>query len=162
MTTDFDRIFSQFDNADPTQSGGGGSKITIAGKHKVRVTACKLKESEQGNQVFFIAEYELLESNVARSEDNPNGPTAGTEYSWTCDVTRKFGDNLVGMNDVAAFLAAATGHDPAHAEGIGGSHLKSAVGDKQPLKGREVLCVTIPKVGKQSGQPWTKHVWSPA
>lgn len=154
MSTDFDRIFTDFEkNADPSQAGGGGNKIKQQGKHLVEVQACKLKESDQVNAIYFIVEFELQKTNV-------DDLTVGNSYSWTCDITRRFGDVYAGMNDVAAFLSAAIGKDPSSAEGIGGGHLKEATSDEQPLRGLTVLLETNPKETK-AGRTWVQHIWSP-
>lgn len=152
MSTDVDRIFDDFDNADPSKAGGGGNKIAVEGRFKVRVDKHLIKVSDKTNQIFFVCEFEVLESSV---DEVP----VGAKRSWTCDMTRRFGDNMVGRDDVAGHLVACAGGDAATTD-VGKEDLQAATGEKQVLKGSEVMLDTVPKVGEKSNRPWTQHRWS--
>lgn len=157
MSSAVDAIYNNFNNADPAAAGGGGNKIAVAGDFLVKVDKHLIRESQKTTQVFFVCEYEVLESSV------PEIP-AGSKRSWTCDLTRKFGkDTYPGVNDTAAHLVACSGHDPTKGEvSVSKADLQEAVGEEQPFRGKLVRLQTVPKIAEGSGRPWTQAIWSPA
>ncbi len=153
MSTDVDRIFDDFDNADPSKAGGGGNKIAVEGEFRVRVDKHLIHPSDKTNQIFFVCEFEVLESS---SDEVP----VGAKRSWTCDMTRRFGDNMVGRDDVAGHLVACAGGEAATTD-IGKEDLQAATGDDQLLKGKEVMLSTVPRVAEKSQRTWVQHLRRP-
>ncbi len=153
--TDFDRIFSEFNDADPTAVVARTPKLDVEGEHVVEIEKVTMRDSDQLSAVYLIVEFRPISSSHESIK-------LGQPYSWTCDVTKTFGPNKVGLNNAKQFLAAALGMqaDSPDAMALGGAHIKDAVSDENPLAGRRVAVHTNPRTS-QENRPWTMHNWSP-
>lgn len=148
---DLDAVFSDFDNADPSNVGGRNPKITTAGEFVVEVEECRCVESKQYNAVYYVAELKVIESNT----DNV---AEGSKHSWVHNMLEKF----FGASNTKQFIAAAAGLDVAseEAKAIGRSEVEESWGEDQPLKGVQLNLKTFPKTTK-SGRDIVVHEWSP-
>ncbi len=153
--TDFDRIFSEFNDADPTQVTARTPKLDVDGEHVVEIEKVTMIDSQQFNGVLLIVEFRPVSSSHESIK-------LGQSYSWTCDVTKTFGPNKVGLNNAKQFLAAALGMeaDTPEAMALGGKHIEDAVSEDNPLAGRRVAVHTNPRMS-QENRSWTMHNWSP-
>jgi hypothetical protein len=147
------RIFADFDNADPTSGGGGGEYLSAPGSHLVEIEAVKLRESETTDKIFLIVEFKILETNA---EDL--GVRVGHTYAWVHNMLNKF----FGAANTKQFVAAALGLDPASAEAkaVGREAVEEAWGEDQPLAGETLRLKTANKTTK-TGNPFTTHTWGP-
>jgi len=152
--TDFDSIFSEFNDADPTAVSTRTPKLDVEGEHVVEIERVMMKDSDLNSAVLLIVEFRP----VASTHESIK---LGQPYSWTCDVTKTFGQNKVGLNHAKQFLAAALGMDAESpkAMALGGKQIKEAVSDENPLAGVRVAVHTNPRVSKEK-RPWTMHNWS--
>lgn len=129
----FDQLFGGMENASAENAGGGPPKLGPQSENEppidcvFRVVHVDLKPSDQYNATYLICEFEVVQSDDDRAR-------VGGTYSWTHDVTNKF----FGLSGAKNFLAAVIGYAPESddAKGIGKDHVKAAVADDQPLKGR--------------------------
>jgi hypothetical protein len=149
-----DRVFSDFDNADPTAGGGGGLYINTHGVHTVEIGEIKFRESERSSDIFYIVEFVVKETNTPDMVRVEN-----VTYTWTHKLTQQF----FGAANAKQFLAAALGIDPAspEAQALNSEQIKETFGEEQPLKGTTVRLTTKPKK-TQNGSDFTVHEWSPA
>ncbi len=152
MGIDMNRVFGDFDDADPTAGSGGGNTIKIQGTFKVRINNVFLKESDQYNTTYFIVEFTVLESSSDKID-------VGTDWSWAHDILNKW----YGAANTKQFIAAAVGLDPASADakGLTRQDVEDAVSDDQPLTDRIVMLKTQPKKTKNEGRDFTVHNWGP-
>ena len=152
MTINMDSVLGQFDGADPTKTGAGGNKITVAGDHVVQIEEVRIKESEQyGGKVYLIVEFKVLETTSDKIKTDQT-------YSWAHDIMEKF----FGAANAKGFLAAACGIDPAspEAKALGKKEMEEAWAENQPLAGEVVNLTTTPKVTK-GGFDFIVHKWTP-
>ena len=154
--TDFDRIFSEFNDADPSEVTTRTPKLDVDGEHVVEIEKVTMRDSEQFNGVLLIVEFRPVSSSHESIK-------LGEPYSWTCDVTKTFGPKKVGLNNAKQFLAAALGMDPTSDEAmaLSGKNIQEAVSEDNPLAGRRVAVHTNPRMSQEK-RPWTMHNWSPA
>jgi homoserine kinase len=61
-----ERIFSDFDNADPASVGGRSENISTPGTFVVEVEAVKCKKSDQYDAIYLIVEFKVLESEARK------------------------------------------------------------------------------------------------
>ena len=146
------RVFADFDNADPTAGGGGGEYISVSGAHLVEVEAVKFRESETSDKVFLIVEFKVLETNADEVR-------VGHTYAWVHNMLNKF----FGAANTKQFVAAALGLEPSSAEAraVNREAVEESWSDEQPLAGETLRLRTNNKTTK-SGQPFTTHTWAPA
>jgi hypothetical protein len=141
------------------------------GNYTVKIKGCKVVESQRDNRAFFVVETVVLESTNAEI-------TEGMDRSHVIDLSK-----VMGMPDIKAFVAAASGVDP-FSEAIDtlveeewARRLeKMGVTEKadyeqicelivneeiNPLEGQvmKLECVNITK--KSDGGDFTKHNWQP-
>lgn len=147
-----DRVFGDFDKADPTKSGGGSPWLEGYSVNVVEIKVVKVKESEKDDKIHFIVEYVVLETN---RDDIKVGDI---EYGWVHDLTNKW----YGKENAKQFLAAALGVDPASEEALALDQdaVEEAVGESQPLAGIKVRLETKPK-SRQDKSDFTVHEWTP-
>ncbi len=145
------RVFADFDNADPTEGGGGGEYISVSGAHLVEVEAVKYKESQTSDKVFLIVEFKVLETNTEEVR-------VGHTYAWVHNMLNRY----FGAANTKQFIAAALGLDPASAEAkaVSKDVVIEAWGEEQPLAGQTLKLRTTNKTTK-SGAAFTTHTWSP-
>lgn len=150
--TDINRVFADFDDADPSKSGGKDDTITVHGRHTVRIDAVRFKESDQYDAVYLIVEFTVVNS-------NHDAVTPGNAYAWAHNMLNKW----YGAANTKQFVAAALGMDPKgpEAKAITRDVVEEAWGESQPLRGQLVELKTTPKVSK-SGFDFTIHDWTPA
>jgi len=148
------KIFADFDKADPTSGGGGGEYISAPGSHLVEIEAVKLKESDTTDKIFLIVEFKILETNAEEI-----GVRVGHTYAWVHNMLNKF----FGAANTKQFVASALGLDPSSAEAkaVGRDAVEEAWGDEQPLAGETLRLKTANKTTK-AGNPFTTHTWGPA
>lgn len=147
------KIFEEFDAADPAEGGDGKNPtITEAGKHKVKIQRIRLKESEQYDAVYYLVDYEVIESNA-------DGVAVGASFCWAHNLTNKW----FGVSNAKQFIAAILGLSASspEARAIDRHTLEQSFGDAQPLAGEVVTLSTVPKVSK-TGNDFTVHNWSPS
>ncbi len=147
------KIFDDFDAADPAEGGDGKNPtITAAGKHKVKIERIRLKESEQYDAVYYLVDYEVIESNA-------DGVQVGSSYCWAHNLTNKW----YGVSNAKQFIAAILGLSASspEARAIDRHTLEQSFADAQPLAGEVVTLSTVPKVSK-TGNDFTVHNWSPS
>ena len=133
--------------------GAGGNKIKTDGNFKVRVTKVGIQASQNPKTrgaVYFIVEYEVLESSV-------DSVQVGAAKSWSNDLTNEF----FGLNNCKNFMASASGLDleSEEAQAIGREDVAAAI-EKELLVGVEVG-LTVSMTDTQSGFPFAKHAWKP-
>lgn len=140
-------------------------KETGNGLYRVTITGCKVIQSMRSRETMFIVETNIVSSNVRA---RPAG--------MACSQVINLG-NIMGLPNVKAFVAAASGVNPA-AETVNQEVEKAwqeitgrkvtfeqiaeiLVSPEQPLAGLDLKLETaiIKTVGK--GQPFTKHFWYP-
>ncbi len=150
--TDLNRVFSDFEQADPSKSGGRDDSITVHGSHTVEIVAVRFKHSDQYDATYLIAEFKVVES------DHESVRIGGT-YAWAHNMLNKW----YGASNTKQFIAAALGMDPtsAEAKAITRETVEEAWGEAQPLAGEMLRLKTTPKVSK-AGNDFTVHDWTPA
>lgn len=134
------------------------------GFHKVKIKAVKEQHSQQGNDVFFIVEMDLLETDNEKLE-------VGKEYSQVINIGKQ-----MGFANIKIFVAAASGVDPNEEdinEQVEAYWTKTLEMDlnfeqiceiicsaDQPLAGLEMTleCRNLPT--RDDGE-FTKHLWDP-
>ena len=147
------KIFEEFDSADPAEGGDGKNPtITEAGKHKIKIQRIRLKESEQYDAVYYLVDFEVIETNA-------DGVAVGASHCWAHNLTNKW----FGVSNAKQFLAAVLGMSASspEARAIDRSTLEQSYADDQPLAGQVLSLATIPKVSK-TGNDFTVHNWSPS
>jgi len=147
------KIFADFDKADPTSGSGGGEYISAPGSHLVEIEAVKLKESDTTDKIFLIVEFKIVETNAADL-----GVRVGHTYELVHNMLNKF----FGAANTKQFVAAALGLDPSspEAKAIGRAAVEEAWGEGQPLAGETLRLKTANKTTK-TGNPFTTHTWGP-
>lgn len=147
---DMNKVFENFDEADPSSTGARHPGIKVHGEHVVEIEAIRLKESEQYNAVYYIVEFRVLETN------DPEHVHVGKTYAWAHDVTNKW----FGMSNTKQFLAAAMGFDPTSEEAaaLGRAEVEESFGADQPLTGQTLRVNTSPKTTK-GGYIVVVHDW---
>lgn len=149
--TDMSRVFADFNNADPSASGGRDDSITVHGVHTVKISKVRFKESDQYDAVYLIAEFEIIETNAEEVR-------VGGSYAWAHNMLNKW----YGASNTKQFISAALGLDASstEAKAISRETVEEAWGPDQPLEGEIVKLKTTPKVSK-AGNEFTVHAWSP-
>jgi hypothetical protein len=147
------KIFADFDNADPTSGSGGGEYISAPGSHLVEIQAVKLKESDTTDKIFLIVEFKILETNAADL-----GVRVGHTYAWVHNMLNKF----FGASNTKQFVAAALGMEAKspEAKAVNRAAVEEAWSDTQPLAGETLQLRTANKTTK-NGNPFTTHTWGP-
>ncbi len=150
--SDMERIFSDFDNADPASVGGRSENISTPGTFVVEVEAVKCKKSDQYDAIYLIVEFKVLESSTETV-------AVGRSYAWVHNLLNKF----YGAANCKQFISAALGMSPTSPEArkITRDAVEEAWSDSQPLTGETVRLATSVKETK-AGNPFTTHSWSPA
>lgn len=151
--SDLNRVFQDFDDADPTKSAGRNDQITVHGDHLVEIEAVRFKESDQYDAVYLLVDFKVVETNAAEQ-----GVRVGGTYTWAHNMLNKF----FGASNTKQFIAAALGMDVAsdEAKAITRDTVEESWGAEQPLAGESVRLKTQPKTTK-AGQPFTVHEWRP-
>jgi hypothetical protein len=147
-----DRVFKDFDDADPANVGGRSNKITVDGSFLVEIQEVRFRESAQFDAVYLIVEFVIVESNADEVK-------VGKSYGWVHDMTNKW----FGASNTKQFIAAACGIDPKSddAKDISRDTVVEAWSEEQPLKGQRLHLRTSPKETK-SGYDIVVHEWEPA
>ena len=149
---DMDRIFSDFDNADPSAIGGRSENISTPGNFKCEIAAIKLKKSEMKSKIYYIVEFKILESSTETVVE-------GRTYAWVHDMTSQY----YGAANCKQFICAALGIDPSTPEALKVKReaIEESWSDDQPLTGEIVTLETSMK-DTRSGGVFTVHSWGPA
>jgi hypothetical protein len=150
--SNMNRIFADFDDADPTKSAGRNDTITVHGSHVVEIESVRFKESDQYDAVYFLVDFKVIET-------SSDVVTVGGSFTWSHNMMNKF----FGAANTKQFIASALGLDPKsdEAKAITRSAVEEAWSEEQPLAGETVKLKTQPKETK-SGFPFVVHTWSPA
>lgn len=149
---ELNRVFADFDDADPSKSAGRNDQITVHGSHLVEIVAVRFKESDQYDAVYLLVDYKVHETNAAEQ-----GVRVGGEYTWAHNMLNKF----FGAANTKQFIAAALGMEvhSDEAKAISRETVEESWSEAQPLAGEMVRLKTQPKVTK-AGQPFTVHDWT--
>jgi len=145
-----DKLFSDFDDADPSKTSGQNDKINVQGRHVVEITSVRYKESDQYNAIYFLVDFKIVETTSDMVK-------VGAEYTWSHDMTNKF----FGAANTKQFIAAAVGLDAKsdEAKALDRSSVEEAWGEDQPLAGSVVGLLTQPKETK-GGYAFVVHTWA--
>ena len=154
MSIDLDKVFSGFNEADPTSSGARQPGIKVPAELVVKVENVRFKESEQYNAIYYIVEFTVVEV----VKDPENKVKVEKTYAWAHDVTNKW----FGLSNTKQFLAAALGIEPdsEEAQELGRNDIEESFSEEQPLKGQLVRLKTAPKTTK-GGYDIVVHDWAP-
>lgn len=141
------------------QVSGGGFPSPEPGDYVFQVTLAKEHKSQQGTDLFFIAELVVVQSN------HPNHPP-GSQRSQVIKVNGPFPDTALG--DVKGFVSAALGlepTDPRVAHEITPQVIAGILHPSNPLAGTYVAAnVWLKPPGPRSrpgATPFTKFTWRP-
>lgn len=134
------------------------------GLYVVEVKQVKTQRSSRNNKDYFIVECEVQQSTCDELE-------AGRKASQVIDI-----NNIMGPPNIKAFVAAASGIDPAAPDvnsqlqavwaELTGAELsieeicERAVANDNPLEGVEMF-LEATEIRTRAGNPFTKHFWSP-
>ncbi len=147
-----DKVFENFDEADPTSSGGN-PYINGLSVNQVEIRTVKLRESQKSSKVHLIVEY------IVRETNRDDIKKDDVEYAWVHDLTNQW----FGASNTKQFLAAAMGFDIAsdEARALGRDNIEEAIGEGQPLTGVRLTLTTKTKATRDGGD-FMMHEWSPA
>lgn len=90
------------------------------GKHKTRIDACKIVESQKQNTAYFVVETTLLETSDEheyREVDRKSGEEVGPVQKWTPGISPAWRVDLgkkMGPANVKGFVCALSGVRPDH------------------------------------------------
>lgn len=148
------KVGNWFDGADPTKVTMNTPKIKVDGKHLVQVINCRAFESENpetAGRPMFATTFKVVESTCEE--------LVGREMSWVVDVSKRYGKDKVGANNVLNFIASSLGTLE-----VSGDNVDEACSEENPLRECMVCVQTAVQtpVRSEGAKPWTKHVWYPA
>jgi hypothetical protein len=118
------------------------------GKYLVEIERLKMQFAEWQKKWFFVAEFKILESNVASLP-------VGTKAGWIlkCD------DKMFQQNLKRFLMALGNETDPAQ---VTEKTVALAVSEGQPFKGDKIRVDVATILTKTEKKPFSKHNWYPA
>lgn len=147
-------VFKDIKEAKTTGSG----QVFLPGKYLLKLNACKLIDSSVKASVFFIAEFEIVES------DNEKRKPGGS-MSWVIDLTGGKFPSL-SLGNVKNFLHVAyssfmleSGEAPPEEEDINEEMSDNAVSEENPLCGVLIAAEAWNKPTRDKQSEYTRVKW---
>lgn len=142
------KLFSGFNSAQPT--GSGGAYLNPGHEYLLEVRKVQFYQGRNGD--YLIVEFRVHESN---DHSRPAGSTASWLVKWGTDMT---------FPNYKAFLSAVNGIDPGDTARVAAEITEDvaafAISDAQPLTGKLVECAVV-AVKTKKGDDFSKHNWRP-
>jgi hypothetical protein len=162
-------VSSYVDRIVKAKANAGGN-VLRDGSYTLAVRKLLIEPSSKGAEIWFKAEFFVVESNPVVVDPNMLRPgetapvpnPAGSDAVFITDIAKP-----VGQGNAKALLCALLGKAEAEADADPtwfANEIKKAIGSDQPYTGRPIAVTTYRKPikgGPNAGKPFTGYNWRP-